>query len=243
TMWHEFQTLAARGYVVFWSNPRGSAGYGEQFMSAIERDWGGVTMTDVMAGVEAVAERDYVDETSAFLTGGSFGGYMTSWMVGHTDYFSGAVTQRGVHDLVGFYGSTDGAYKLVEGDYDATPNEEPAFLWEQSPTAHAGEVETPTLVIHSDDDYRTPANTAELFYRLLRKHGVDTRMVRYPDEGHELSRSGQPGHVVDRIERIVRWFDGYSVYSDVPPALQRDDDAGLTAAEDDDGDESGGNGR
>ncbi|MFB6087972.1 MAG: prolyl oligopeptidase family serine peptidase, partial [Haloarculaceae archaeon] len=116
TMWHEFQTLAARGYVVFWSNPRGSSGYGEEFMGAIERDWGDVTMTDVMAGVEEVAARDHVDEDDAFLTGGSFGGYMTSWMVGHTDYFDGAVTQRGVHDLVGFYGSTDGAYKLVEGD-------------------------------------------------------------------------------------------------------------------------------
>ena len=237
TMWHEFQTLAARGYVVFWSNPRGSAGYGEAFMAAIERDWGDVTMGDVMAGVETVADRDHVDEENVFLTGGSFGGYMTGWMVGHTDYFDAAVAQRGVFDLTGFYGSTDGAYKLVEGDFDTTPWEEPAFLWEHSPTGHAHEVDTPTLVLHSDDDYRTPANTAELFYRILRKHGVDTRMVRYPDEGHELSRSGQPGHRVDRIERIARWFDGYSDHHDVPRALDRDDDADLTAGEDeDDGD-------
>jgi dipeptidyl aminopeptidase/acylaminoacyl peptidase len=180
-----------------------------------------------------------------FLTGGSFGGYMTAWMVGHTDYFRAAVAQRGVYDLTGFYGSTDGAYTLVEGDFDATPWEEPEFLWEHSPTGHAHEVETPTLVVHSDDDYRTPANTAELFYRILRKHEVDTRMVRYPDEGHELSRSGQPGHIVDRIERIARWFDGYSEHHDVPRALDRDDDAGLTAAEDDaggDGDDDGENG-
>jgi dipeptidyl aminopeptidase/acylaminoacyl peptidase len=245
TMWHEFQTLAARGYVVFWSNPRGSAGYGEAFMQAIERDWGDVTMGDVMAGVETVADREYVDDTNVFLTGGSFGGYMTAWMVGHTDYFRAAVAQRGVYDLTGFYGSTDGAYTLVEGDFDATPWEEPEFLWEHSPTGHAHEVETPTLVVHSDDDYRTPANTAELFYRILRKHEVDTRMVRYPDEGHELSRSGQPGHIVDRIERIARWFDGYSEHHDVPRALDRDDDAGLTAAEDDaggDGDDDGENG-
>ena len=232
TVWHEFQTLAARGYVVFWSNPRGSSGYGEEHMAAIERDWGNVTMSDVMAGVEEVADREYVDESQAFLTGGSFGGYMTSWMVGQTDFFEAAVAQRGVYDLTGFYGSTDGAYTLVEGDFDTTPWEEPAFLWEHSPTGHAHKVSTPTLVLHSDDDYRTPVCTAELFYRILRKHGVDTRMVRYPGEGHELSRSGQPGHVVDRIERIVRWFDGYSEYHDVPPALERDDDAGLTAAED-----------
>ncbi|MEF8814389.1 MAG: S9 family peptidase [Halovenus sp.] len=237
TMWHEFQTLAARGYAVFWSNPRGSAGYGEEFMAAIERDWGDVTMRDVMAGVDAVADRESVDDDKAFLTGGSFGGYMTAWMVGRTDRFEAAVSQRGVYDLTGFYGSTDGAYKLVEGDFDTTPWEEPEFLREQSPAGHAHEIETPTLVLHSDDDYRTPANTAELFYRTLRKHGVDTRFVRYPDEGHELSRSGQPGHVVDRLERIARWFDGYSDHHDVPRALDRDDDADLSAAEAADGDD------
>lgn len=233
TMFHEFQTLAARGYVVFWSNPRGSAGYGREHMQAIERDWGDVTMSDVMAGVEQVAQREYVDEDQLFLTGGSFGGYMTAWMVGRTDRFEAAVSQRGVYDLTGFYGSTDGAYKLVEGDFDTTPWEEPTFLWEHSPVSQAHEIDTPTLVIHSDDDYRTPASTAELFYRILRKHDVETRFVRYPDEGHELSRSGQPGHVVDRIERIVRWFDGYSEYHDAPPALERDDDAGLTASDED----------
>ncbi|WP_313692547.1 S9 family peptidase [Halorarum halobium] len=239
TMWHEFQTLAARGYVVFWSNPRGSTGFGEEYMSAIERDWGNVTLTDVMAGVEAVAGRDYVDEDSVFLTGGSFGGYMTSWTVGRTDYFRAAVSQRGVYDFTGFYGSTDGAYKLVEGDYDTTPWEEPEFLWEQSPVAHAHEVDTPTLVLHSDQDFRTPANTADLFHRILRKQGTETRLVRYPREGHELSRSGEPAHVVDRIERIARWFDGYSEHHDAERALDRPEDDGLSAGEESgDGDES-----
>ncbi|SDJ84092.1 Dipeptidyl aminopeptidase/acylaminoacyl peptidase [Halovenus aranensis] len=238
TMFHEFQTLAARGYVVFWSNPRGSAGYGEEFMTAIERDWGSVTMSDVTAGIEAATDREYVDDDQLFLTGGSFGGYMTAWMVGHTDRFEAAVSQRGVYDLTSFYGSTDGAYSLVEGDFDTTPWEEPEFLWERSPTGHAHEVETPTLVLHSDDDYRTPACTAELFYRILRKHGVDTRFVRYPGEGHELSRSGQPGHIVDRIERIVRWFDGYSEYHDTERALDRDEDAGLSGGNEEDTAES-----
>ena len=237
TMWHEFQTLAARGYVVFWSNPRGSSGYGSEYMAAIERDWGDVTMRDVMAGVEEVLDREFVDEEQVFLTGGSFGGYMTGWMVSQTDFFEAAVSQRGVYDFTGFYGSTDWAYMLVEGDMDTTPWEEPAFLWERSPVGHAHEIDTPTLVLHSDDDYRTPACTAELFHRILRKHGVDTRFVRYPDEGHELSRSGQPGHVVDRIERIVRWFDGYSAYHDVPRALDRDPDADLSAATDDSNEE------
>ena len=232
TMWHEFQTLAARGYVVFWSNPRGSSGYGEEYMQAIERDWGDVTLTDVMAGVDVVTDRSYVDPSNTFVTGGSFGGFMTAWTVGAMDQFTAAVSQRGVYDLTGFYGSTDGAYKLVEGDFDTTPWEEPQFLWEQSPVSSAPEVDTPTLILHSDDDYRTPVSTAELFHRILRKHEVPTRLVRYPREGHELSRSGEPGHIVDRIERIGRWFDGYSEYHDVPEALERGAD-GLTMAGDD----------
>ncbi len=235
TMWHEFQTLAAQGYVVFWSNPRGSAGYGEAFLSAIERDWGAVTAGDVLAGVETATDREYVDGNQVFVTGGSFGGFATAWLVGQTDRFEAAVSQRGVYDLTGFYGSTDAAYRLVEGDFDTTPWEEPGFLWAQSPAGHAHEVDTPTLLIHSDDDYRTPASTAELYHRILRKHDVETRLVRYPNEGHELSRSGQPGHIVDRIERLTRWFDGYSEYHDAPPALERDPDAGLTADQDDTG--------
>lgn len=231
TMWHEFQTLAARGYVVFWSNPRGSVGYGEQFMQAIDRDWGAVTTSDVLAGVDEVLKRPYVDEDQQFVTGGSFGGYMTAWLVANTDRFAGAVSQRGVYDLAGFYGSTDWAYKLVEDEFDTTPWEHPEFLAEHSPTGHAHKVDTPTLVLHSEDDYRTPICTAELFHRILRKHGVDTRLVRYPGEGHELSRSGQPGHIVDRIERIARWFDGYAD-TETPPALDRDPEAGLSSETD-----------
>ncbi|RKD93966.1 S9 family peptidase [Halopiger aswanensis] len=231
TMWHEFQTLAARGYAVFWCNPRGSTGYGEAHATAIERDWGEVTLTDVLAGVDAVCDREYVDDDEVFVTGGSFGGFMTAWAVGNADRFTAAVSQRGVYDLTGFYGSTD-AFHLLEGDFDTTPWEEPEFLWEQSPVAHVAEVETPTLVLHSDRDYRTPANTAELFYLGLKKHGVDTRLVRYPREGHELSRSGEPAHVVDRLERIARWFDGYSDHHEAPLALDRDRDAGLSASSD-----------
>ncbi|ADJ13457.1 S9 family peptidase [Halalkalicoccus jeotgali] len=223
TMWHEFQTLAARGYVVFWCNPRGSTGYGEEHMGAIERDWGAVTARDVLAGTDAVCEREYVDEGQQFLTGGSFGGFMTGWLVGHTERFSGAVAQRGVYDLPSFYGSTD-AFKLVEWDFGTEPWDDPEFLWAQSPVASAGEVETPTLVIHADEDFRVPVNNGEMFYLFLKKNGVETRLVRYPREGHELSRSGEPGHVVDRIERLARWFDGYSEHHDAPKALERGED-------------------
>jgi dipeptidyl aminopeptidase/acylaminoacyl peptidase len=220
TMFHEFQTLAARGYCVFWSNPRGSTGYGEAFATAIDGDWGAVTARDVLAGADAACEHPNVDAGEQFLTGGSFGGYMTAWLVAHTDRFDGAVAQRGVYDLASFYGSTD-AFKLVEWEFDATPWAEPERLFEHSPASHAPEVETPTLIVHADADYRVPVNNAEMLYRHYRKLGVETRLVRYPREGHELSRSGEPAHVVDRIERIARWFDGYSDHRGAPPALER----------------------
>lgn len=237
TMWHEFQTLAARGYAVFWANPRGSSGYGTAFRQAIERDWGAVTLEDVMAGVDSIVNRPSIDASNAFVTGGSFGGFMTAWAVGQTDFFDAAVAQRGVYDLIGFYGSTDGAYKLLEGDFDTVPSAEPGWLWEQSPTGHAAGVETPTLLLHAEDDTRTPIATAELYHRILRKNDVDTRFVRYPREGHELSRSGEPAHIVDRIERIARWFDGYSASHDAPPALERPPTDGLTATDDPEADE------
>jgi dipeptidyl aminopeptidase/acylaminoacyl peptidase len=223
TMWHEFRTLAARGYAVFWCNPRGSIGYGEAFAAANVRDWGRVTAQDVLAGVDAVCERDVVDDSQLFLTGGSFGGFMTAWLVGHDDRFRAAVAQRGVYDLTSFYGSSD-AFKLVEWDFETTPRADAGFLWEQSPASVAHEVTTPTLVLHAERDFRVPVNNGELLYLLLKKTGVDTRLVRYPREGHELSRSGEPGHVIDRLERIARWFDGYSTHHDAARALDRGDD-------------------
>jgi dipeptidyl aminopeptidase/acylaminoacyl peptidase len=226
TVWHEFQALAGEGYVVFWCNPRGSTGYGAAFAEAIERDWGAVTATDVLNGLDHTVDGWAVDPEEAYLTGGSFGGFVTGWLVGHTDRFRAAVAQRGVYDFASFYGSTD-AFKLVEGDFDTTPWESPEFLWEQSPVARVESVDTPTLVLHADEDYRVPVNNGEMFYLFLRKQGVDTRLVRYPREGHELSRSGEPRHVVDRLERIRRWFDGYSEYRDVPRALDRGENEGL----------------
>ena len=230
SMFHEFQALAARGYAVFWCNPRGSVGYGERFQSAIVGEWGTVTARDVLAGVDLLCERESIDETNQFVTGGSFGGYMTAWLVGHTDRFRGAVSQRGVYDLTSFYGSTD-AFKLVEWDFGMTPWEDFSTLWERSPVAYASAVTTPTLLLHADRDYRVPVNNAEMLYLFLKKNGVETRLVRYPREGHELSRSGEPGHVVDRLGRIVRWFDGYSTQHSAPKAIGRGDD-GLPETDD-----------
>ncbi len=233
TMWHEFQSLAGAGYAVLWTNPRGSVGYGADFASAIKDDWGDVTHGDLMAALDTITQRDDIDEDQLFVTGGSFGGYQTSWTIGRTDRFTAAVSQRGVYDIPAFFGTSD-AYLLIESEFDATPWDDQAYLYDRSPTSLVEEVDTPTLLIHSDDDYRTPIATAEMYFRALRKLDVPTRLVRYPREGHELSRSGEPAHRVDRIERIIRWFDGYAAHTDTLPALKRPPHAGLSRQESED---------
>jgi len=208
TMWHEFQSFADMGYVVFWSNPRGSLGYGEEFMRAVVRDWGGPYYEDVMAGVDQVAQRPYVDEDNMFITGGSFGGYMVGWTVCQTDRFNAAVAQRGLYDIKSIYG-TSTVGKMVETHYGVDPWEEPELLWKHSPVAHVDSVTTPTKIIQSEHDYNTPRDDSEMFFRYLKKAGVDTELVLYPREGHELSRSGEPAHVIDRLEQMAEWFERY----------------------------------
>lgn len=236
--WHEFQVMAARGYAVFWANPRGSTGYGQAVMAANEGNWGRATLADLEAGLDVVTEYEEIDETQLFVTGYSFGGYMTGWSVGNTDRFEAAVSEAGIYDLASYYGSAD-AYRGIERSFGATPWEGAEVLQEHSPATYADEIETPTLVLHSEEDFRTPINTAELFYRSLRKNGVDTRLVRYPREGHSMIRRGEPQHVIDRLERILRWFDGYCEYADAQPALVRDPHEGLSTGEGSDGDVEG----
>jgi len=218
TMWHEFQLLADAGYVVAWCNPRGSTGYGEPFTTAIAEEWGGPDYRDLMAFTDELTEHPGVDDDNLFVTGGSFGGFMTSWIVGHTDRFSAAVTQRGVYDQIAQFGATD-TYHANEKQL-GLPWEKPMEYWESSPVAYADQVETPTLIMHNERDYRVPIHNADTLFRFYRKNGVETRYVRYPRDGHELSRSGEPGHVVDRLQRILRWFNGYSDHHDAPPVVQ-----------------------
>ena len=218
TMFHEFQLLAAAGYVVAWCNPRGSTGYGEAHTTAIADDWGGPDYRDLMAFTDALVDRPAVDSSNLFVTGGSFGGFMTSWIVGHTDRFSGAVTQRGVYDQIAQFGGTD-TYHANEKQM-GVPWEKPMEYWKASPVAYADQVSTPTLIMHSERDFRVPIHNADMLFRFYRKNGVETRYIRYPRDGHELSRSGEPGHAVDRLQRIVRWFNGYSAYHDQPPVVE-----------------------
>jgi dipeptidyl aminopeptidase/acylaminoacyl peptidase len=209
TMWHEWQMLAARGYVVLACNPRGSDGYGRDFRAALHKRWGEVDLPDLLAGVEAVLARGYVDSERLVVTGGSYGGFMTAWVIGHEDRFKAAVAQRGVYDLISFYSTSD-IPRLTEWEFDAAPWQDPELLWKYSPLSHVEDIHTPLLLIHSENDFRAPIPSAEGLFVALRRLKRPVQLVRYPRDGHELSRSGEPKHRIDRLERIADWFDKYT---------------------------------
>jgi dipeptidyl aminopeptidase/acylaminoacyl peptidase len=206
SMWHEWQLHAARGYVVFFCNPRGSDG--ESFVDTLYRHWGEADFPDLMTGVDAALEMGFVDPKRMAVTGGSHGGYMTAWVITHTDRFAAAVSQRGVYNFLSFYGTTD-MPSMIESDYGIEMWEEPELLWQQSPIAYAEDVTTPLLIMHSDNDFRVPISDAEQFFTVLRRMGKTVSFVRFPREGHELSRSGEIKHRIERLTRMVEWFDRY----------------------------------
>ena len=209
TMWHEWQFHAARGYAVFYCNPHGSGGYGEAFMRKLHSAWGHVAMDDIMAGVDAFLQLGIADQNRMAITGGSYGGYMTAWIIGHTDRFRSAVSQRGVYNIVSFYGTSDVPI-LMSNEFDAEPWEDSDKLWDHSPLKYAPNIKTPLLLIHSENDFRVPIEQAEQLFAWVRR-ATDTpiRMLRYPREGHELSRSGEPEHRVSRLNEMIDWFDKY----------------------------------
>ncbi|MBN2045820.1 MAG: S9 family peptidase [Anaerolineales bacterium] len=207
-VWLEWQLHAARGYVVFFCNPRGSDGYGDDFRSAIQNNWGQADMPDILSGVEAVVGRGYIDEKRMALTGGSYGGYMTAWIVGHDNRFAAAVAQRGVYNLMSFYGTSD-VPRLIEGEFETMAFDDPEKMWHYSPFSYVRKMRTPLLLIHSDNDYRVPVADAEQMFTALKKLRRTVEFARYPREGHELSRSGEPEHRIDRLERMTAWFDKY----------------------------------
>lgn len=206
----EFQILAAMGYIVLYTNPRGSHGYGEEFVRACIGDWGGQDFEDLMAAVDYAAGLPYVDGSNLFVTGGSYGGYMTNWIVTQTDRFQAAVTQRSISNLYSMFGTSDIGFwfnKRELGGVDLWTDEE--FIMARSPIRYADKVKTPTKIIHSEQDIRCPMEQAEQWFIALKRLGVDTQFVRFPDENHELSRSGKPKHRQERLEHIVGWFENY----------------------------------
>lgn len=208
-MWLEWQFQAARGYVVFFCNPRGATGYGEEFAGVIHNDWGDHVMHDILAGVDAVVARGYIDAERLALTGGSYAGYMTAWIVSHDHRFRCAWTQRGLYSLLSFFGTTD-IPQLIEREFDMLPFDDLEKSWRQSPLAYVRNIRTPLAIEHQDQDYRCPVSEAEQLFAALKRLRREVVFYRYPREGHEMSRSGEPRHRVDRLNRMVEWFDRYT---------------------------------
>jgi dipeptidyl aminopeptidase/acylaminoacyl peptidase len=216
---HEFQVYAARGWAVFYANPRGSTGYGQRFERGIEGEWGDKDYVDIMNGVEAALQKHpWVDRERLGVTGGSYGGYMTNWIVGHSNLFKAAVTLRSVSNFISDEGTRDFAYGH-EPDFGGDLFEKFELYWERSPLKYARNVKTPTLVLHSDNDLRVPLEQGEQWYRALKHFGVTTELVVFPRENHNLTRTGEPRHLVESLNWQIYWFDRFinGNTSAVPP--------------------------
>jgi dipeptidyl aminopeptidase/acylaminoacyl peptidase len=211
-IYQEFQLLCAEGYAVIYTNPRGSAGYEEEFTQAVMRHYGEVDYEDLMDFTdEALNQYPWIDETRLGLTGGSYGGYTTNWIIGHTDRFKAAVTCRSICNWVSKFGVSDIGFMQPESISGAKTywGKELIEQMKHSPLYYAGNVKTPCLIIHSEQDYRCPMAEGEQWFAALILNNVPTELIRFPEENHELSRSGKPKHREERFEHILRWFKEY----------------------------------
>ena len=209
---HEFQCLAAAGLGVLYTNPHGSQGYGQEFVAATHHDWGGRDYRDLMGAVDWAIKLGWADPDRLGVTGGSYGGYMTNWILTQTDRFRAAVTCRSSCNRYSQFGSSDVAYLNGEWEFPGSPweSEESArFYLERSPISHVTRVRTPLLIIHSEQDLRCPMEQAEQFYTALKLLRREVAFARFPDENHELSRAGKPRHRIERLRLIERWLAGH----------------------------------
>jgi dipeptidyl aminopeptidase/acylaminoacyl peptidase len=208
----EFQVLAGAGIGVWYSNPRGSEGYGQAFNAANYRDWGPGPMRDVLAGVEALVAEGYADPDRLGVTGGSYGGYLTNWIVGHDDRFRAAMTARSVVDLTSqFYSGDIGGTDFGILEFGSTPWDDPAFWRDHSPMTYAPRIRTPLLIQHSERDLRCTITQAEELFAALRAHHRPARLMRVPDESHELTRSGTPFRRAENLRQVEGWFRHYLI--------------------------------
>ncbi len=208
--YHEMQLWASRGYFVFYCNPKGSDGGDNAFMD-IRGGYGATDYRNLMDFADAVLSAyPAIDPKRVCETGGSYGGFMTNWIIGHTDRFCCAASQRSISNWLSFYGVSDIGFYFANDQTDADPYDSPARMWDQSPLKYAKNVKTPTLFIHSDEDYRCPLEQGLQMYAALVDRGIPARLCLFHGENHELSRSGKPKHRIRRLTEITAWFDRYS---------------------------------
>lgn len=208
--YHEMQLWANMGYIVFFCNPKGGDGRDNDFMD-IRGHYGETDYRNLMDFTDAViAAYPQIDQSRICVTGGSYGGFMTNWIIGHTDRFCCAASQRSISNWISFFGVSDIGYSFAVDQCDGNPFDDHEKLWALSPLRYAKNVKTPTLFIHSDEDYRCPLAEGLQMYTALADLGVPTRLCMFHGENHELSRSGKPKHRVRRLTEITQWFEKYS---------------------------------
>jgi dipeptidyl aminopeptidase/acylaminoacyl peptidase len=206
---HEFQWMAAKGYVVLYPNPRGSTSYGQEFGNIIQYNYPGDDSRDLLAGVDELLKRGYIDAGKLGVTGGSGGGVLTNWIVGHTNRFAAAVSQRDIANWADWWYTADFA-QFEPAWFRGAPFRETQDFANRSPITYIENVKTPLMLVLGEADYRTPPDAGgEQMFRALKYLKRPVVMVRFPGESHELSRSGQPWHRVERLQHIVGWFDKY----------------------------------
>jgi dipeptidyl aminopeptidase/acylaminoacyl peptidase len=220
SMWHEFQLENSWGYGLVYCNPRGSGGYGDKFKKGNFKNWGTDPMADIMASLEeAMKTHSWIDKDNLFVEGGSYAGYMVAWIISHDNRFKAANAQRGVYDLTTFMGEGN-AWRLVPTYFGGYPweKETKAILDFNSPYTYVDKINTPFLIIHGDQDLRTGVIQSEMLYKSLKILGKPVEYIRYPKEGHELTRSGNPGRMMDHLLRIIEFFERYAKHPEAPPA-------------------------
>ena len=203
----EAQLYAAAGYVVFYTNPRGSTSYGEEFANTIDLAYPGYDYDDLMSGVDALLDRGYVDANQLYVTGGSGGGVLTAWIVGKTDRFRAAVVAKPVINWASFVLTADLNYYFATTWFDAPPWEDYESYWKRSPLSLVGNVSTPTMLLTGEADYRTPMSETEQYYQALKHRGVDTLMVRIPGASHSIY--ARPSNLIAKVNSILAWFERY----------------------------------
>lgn len=213
---HEFQWMAGKGYVVLYPNPRGSTSYGQEFGNIIQHNYPGDDYKDLMAGVDELIKRGYIDEKKMGVTGGSGGGLLTNWTVGQTTRFAAAVSQRDIASWTDWWYTAD--FTLFQPSwFKAPPFEDPQDYVRRSPITYVNKIQTPLMLILGEVDWRTPTGPGgEAMFRALKYRKIPTVMVRFPNESHELSRSGQPWHRIERLQHIVGWFDKWIMGASKP---------------------------
>lgn len=206
---HEFHSYAAKGWAVFYANPRGSSGYGEKFERLVELEWGGKAYTDLMSGVDAVLARHaWIDQNRLGVTGGSYGGFMTNWIVTQNNRFKAAVTLRSISNFVSIEGTRDAAYSHAK-DFGGDLYQNFDLYWKYSAVRLAANVKTPTLILHSDNDQRVPLEQGEQWFRALQRYGVTSEFVIFPGADHDLTRTGVPRQLVESLQWQLYWFDRF----------------------------------